>query len=194
MSSRYGYEERRPSSGGTTKMVLIIVGGIVLVVAIVCGGGIYVAYTAVTGFNKAVGEMMHTIKEQVENITNSTQAAQQFVKAIEDGDLDEAYDMTSKEFRERYPRQAFDDTVKKHGLVGSGVAPGEPDLVPTSMPPPGGKDFTFTGRRRNAAAKLVELRIDVRREGEDWLIEGWRVRPAAGGAPPDDEPKEKLKK
>jgi hypothetical protein len=166
-----------PSGGGNTvKIVLIIVGGIVLVVAIACGGLVYVGSIFVARMSRTVEEVAASFKEEFGHILRSNEAATRFMEDVDAGELDAAYGRTTEEFKKRHDRKAFEETVRKNGLVGAQTPPGEVPGQPVGAQVAGKRENRFIFRRRTADGRTVSLTVDVEAAGEDeWRVKDWRV-------------------
>jgi hypothetical protein len=177
----------------SVKVVLIVVGGIVLVVAIVCGGLTYVGYLFVTGVTNTMQQAVASAMQQLERIQRSNDAAVRFLEDIDGGDLDAAYDRTSAGFRMRHDRKAFDETVRKNGLVGARVPPGEVPGQPVGAQAPANNEIRFIFRRRTPDGRTISLTVDVEEVEEVWRVKEWQVadhgREGRDAPPPDDEKK-----
>jgi hypothetical protein len=158
-------DDRANSSNKTVIIVVSIVGIVVLLVIVACGG---LAYMAIQGFSQAVSTMM----QQFGDIQASMELAQSFVNDLSAGQVDEAYDRTSKGFQGRLSREQFKALVDKYPQFQNSTNV----LNPPNNMAPGMTAATFTATVSGTKGSVL-ITVHVLKEGEQWKVD--RFTPAA---------------
>jgi hypothetical protein len=122
------------SSNNTAVKIIGIIGGVVVVIVLTCGVVVYLAV-------KAMKETMGQFKESLEQIAADSQqgqaAAESFLADIRAGKLDEAYESTTKSFKDNMSRKEFEELIKKHPALKEKAKPSVLDpRSPASPAPP----------------------------------------------------------
>jgi len=98
-------------SDNTAVKIVAIIGGIVLVIVLSCG---VVVLFVVQAAKKMASDFEGTIKEFAEDAKQSQKAVDSFLADIRAGKLDNAYESTTREFKERMSRAEFEELIKQH--------------------------------------------------------------------------------
>ena len=131
-------------SDNTAVKIIAIIGGVVIVIVVSCGVlGYFVvkAMKEMAGqFNETVSKAMETAEAMAQDMQQSQMTANNFVRDLQTGNLDIAYQSTTEEFKKRMTRKDLDELVKKHpSLKGGLITPPqiEPQMdMDDGAPPP----------------------------------------------------------
>jgi hypothetical protein len=153
---------------------LIAVGGVVLLGAIIWGMRRYQEQASINQLKDMSAEF-----RQFSDTTAALHAkliATTFLQDVEADDLDDAYDHMSPAFRTGVDRKAFEDKVRKDGLVGALAPPGEvePSSLDAQADSPEVLPFVF--HRHTAAGRIISVKVNVEKWSARWQVKDWQVR------------------
>jgi hypothetical protein len=98
-------------SDNTAVKIVAIIGGVILVIVLSCG---VLIFFIVQAGKKMVNDLEGTFKEFAEDARQSQKAVDSFLSDVRAGKLDNAYESTTREFKEHMSRAEFEDLVKQH--------------------------------------------------------------------------------
>lgn len=161
----------RGSGNKTVWVILGIVGGVVLLVLLACGGLIYLAANAVRSTMEQFREFAEEAQQAAQDMQNSHQAAEQFLRDLQASRPKAAYQSASNRFRERWTQEEFEAFVGKHpGLKQRPKArdPGQPRAVPPGMGP--AMDLQLISSQRDLHRYRYRPAFDPEGEGLELTI------------------------
>jgi uncharacterized protein YneF (UPF0154 family) len=160
-------QDEKSSSSKTVIIIVSIIAGVVLLIVAVCGG---LAYFAVQTIQKTVQPAIAQMQPVVQDLQNSTQTAQSFVTDVSQGQLDEAYELTSAHFKKTMSAKGFKDFVAKHPELNnstiSAMNPSQGGAPMTQMTIP----FTLAGPKGP-----VNGTLRVIKENDAWKVDQFTI-------------------
>lgn len=157
--------QRRDNSTSTVLIILAVVGGVGLMVVLACGGfAFFMAREVSSGFEEAMKEM-EAFEPEIE--------AESFVELLGEGNIDEAYNSTSQNFRRTQTREQFQAFVNRYPLLRNHEMVEGESVKPAPGPNQATVTVTVTGQKPGQAPLKGTVRLV--REGEDWKVDSFTV-------------------
>ncbi len=143
-------------SDNTAVKIVAIIGGVILVIVLSCS---VLGYFLIQTAKKMASDIEGTIKEFAEDAKQSQKAVDSFLADIRAGKLDNAYQSTTKEFKERMSRQEFEDLIKQHPALKERPTASNSNMNspnPPGTPPtfPGFHEYSYKSQGKDGKDKI----------------------------------------
>jgi hypothetical protein len=192
-------------SDNTAVKIIAIIGGVVVVIVLSCG---VLGYFIVKAGREMAGELKETMNKAMEtaeamaqDMQQSQMTANNFVRDLQTGNLDIAYESTTGEFKKRMTRKDLDELVKKHpslkgGLITppqidhqAGIAGMEDGATPPMSPQalPSLYRYRYEASEKDGKGKL-KLTVTVVKEDGQMKVDQFTVKKPGTGDEEKDEP------
>ena len=189
------------SEGGSDNSavkIVAIIGGVIVVIVVSCGVLGYFIVKAgreMAGeFKETVSKAMETAEAMAQDTQQSQMAANNFVRDLQTGNVDIAYQSTTEEFKKRMTRKDFDELLKKHpSLRGGLITPPQIEMDEGAPPPMSPQALPSSYRYRYQASEKdgkenVKLTVTVIKEGGQMKVDELTIKKTVAGNEDKEEP------
>jgi|SRR5438094_5540725 len=176
-------------SDNTAVKIIAIIGGVVVIIVVSCG---VLGYFGIRAMREMASGFEQTIKQFAEDSQQSQKVVESFLADIRADKLDNAYQATTKEFKDHLSQKEFEDLVKKHpALKERPVAgmntnmnapqPGSPQAFPSMY------QYSYKAQTKDGKDK-IDIAITVEKEDGKMKVDQLTITPEASAKEPKDEP------